>query len=375
MHKELWFSADEYSNRILKVQQALEKRGLDAFLGFQAESVTWLTGYYTKGYGAFQFVIVPKRGDPTIVCRDQSSFYFKLRSPFEHCISWTDSDNQIEVALSAIAETIANDAKFAIELDSWHLTAAKFLALRNGLPKAGFYDAENMVAELRLIKSVAEITYQRAAGKAAEIGMDTALQTATIGTSEREIAAEICSQMISSGSDDPGPGIISSGIRAQHLHGEYSNRSLKAGDILQVECTPSVRNYHARFMRTIKIGGANDQERRNAELLIDIQNRALDAVGPNLPASNADRIYRDGILASGLTNSYTNKTFYSIGLILRPSGGEPLEAVPGCKWHFEPNMTFHTYLLVDGFGFSETIVVTETGYERLTNYSRCLLVT
>jgi GMP synthase-like glutamine amidotransferase len=161
----------------------------------------------------------------------------------------------------------------------------------------------------------------------------------------------------------------------QHLHGEYSNRSLKAGDILQVECTPSVRNYHARFMRTIKIGCANDQERRNAELLIDIQNRALDAVGPDFPASNADRIYRDGILASGLTNSYTNKTFYSIGLILRPSGGEPLEAVPGCKWHFEPNMTFHTYLLVGGFGFSETIVVTETAYERLTNYSRCLLVT
>ena len=38
-------------------------------------------------------------------------------------------------------------------------------------------------------------------------------------------------------------------------------------------------------------------------------------------------------------------------------------------------MTFHTYLLVDGFGFSETIAITEVGYEQLTNYPRALIVT
>ncbi len=226
---------------------------------------------------------------------------------------------------------------------------------------------------MRLIKSPAEIAYQRHAAKAAELGMQAAVQTAKAGVTEREVAAAVCSAMISAGSDEPGPGVMSSGERARHLHGGYSDRSLNQGDTLQLECTPSVRNYHARFMRTIKIERSSDQDDRNAELLLDIQDRALNAVGPGLP--DADQIYREGILASGLTKSYTNKTFYSIGLILRPSGGEPLEATPDCEWLFEPNMTFHTYLLVDGFGFSETIVVTENGYERLTNYSRCLLVT
>ena len=40
MVKDLWFSPDEYSDRILKLQQALKERDLDAFLGFQAESIT-----------------------------------------------------------------------------------------------------------------------------------------------------------------------------------------------------------------------------------------------------------------------------------------------------------------------------------------------
>jgi Xaa-Pro dipeptidase len=38
-------------------------------------------------------------------------------------------------------------------------------------------------------------------------------------------------------------------------------------------------------------------------------------------------------------------------------------------------MTFHTYVLARGFGMSETIAITETGIERLTNFPRRLFVT
>ena len=37
-------------------------------------------------------------------------------------------------------------------------------------------------------------------------------------------------------------------------------------------------------------------------------------------------------------------------------------------------MTFHTYVLASDFGFSETILVTETGCELLTTYPRELIV-
>jgi Xaa-Pro dipeptidase len=87
-----------------------------------------------------------------------------------------------------------------------------------------------------------------------------------------------------------------------------------------------------------------------------------------------DRLYREAILGSGLVRSYTNKTFYSIGLMMSPTGAEPLEVTPESEWCFEVGMTFHSYLLVAGFGFSETLVVTLGGFERLTNYPRALIV-
>ena len=83
---------------------------------------------------------------------------------------------------------------------------------------------------------------------------------------------------------------------------------------------------------------------------------------------------RDSVLGAGLAEQYTNKTFYSVGLLLHPNSGEPLEAVAGADWVFEPGMTFHTYLLNRGFGMSETIVITEAGYERLTDFPRQLFI-
>ena len=78
--------------------------------------------------------------------------------------------------------------------------------------------------------------------------------------------------------------------------------------------------------------------------------------------------------APAIDKTYTNKTFYSVGLLLHPSGGEALEAAPGCGWRFEAGMTFHTYVLARGFGMSETIAVTADGHERLTNFPRQLFV-
>jgi Xaa-Pro dipeptidase len=125
-------------------------------------------------------------------------------------------------------------------------------------------------------------------------------------------------------------------------------------------------------MRPIHLGEASDEDLKVVESLIAIQNLAMEEVGPGVPAAVPDTVYREGVLSKGLRETYTNKTFYSVGLLLQPSGGESLEAAPGCGWNFETGMTFHTYVLAKGFGMSETIAVTETGYERLTNFKRQL---
>jgi Xaa-Pro dipeptidase len=370
-----WFSRAEFSARVERVQKTLNAEGFDAFLAFLPETVTYLTGFFTRGYSSFQFAIIPAEGDPVVICRDVEEYYLDSTCVFPGRVLWTDSDDKTGVAAGAIMDRLGASPRLAVEMGAWPLSVARYEGLRTAIPDASWTDRSTLVSAMRLVKSPAEIAYQRRAARAAEAGMQAGIDAAKAGATERDMAAAICAAMILAGSDLPGPGVLSSGERAFHLHGGYSDRVLRPGDIVQLETTPNVRHYHARFMRPMKVGDAADEDLRTVEKLVAIQDAALAEVKPGVPAAVPDRIYREGVLAAGLRETYTNKTFYSVGLLLQPNGGEPLEAAPGCDWRFAPGMTFHTYVLARGFGMSETIAITETGYERLTNFPRQLFVT
>jgi Xaa-Pro dipeptidase len=369
-----WFEKDEFRARLARVQTALKEKQLDGLVAFLPETVTWLTGYFTRAYGTLQFAIIPSEGEPTMFCRDVEEYYLDTTCVFRDRVMWTDSDDRMRVAADAIRSRVGTDARLGIELSAWPLSAGRYEYLKEALPGIRWQDESDLAPQMRLIKSPAELAYQRRAARAAEAGMQAAIDSAGVGVSEREMAAEICAAMIRAGSDLPGPGVMSSGERAFHLHGGYSDRILEAGDIVQIETTPNVRHYHARFMRPIRVGPVKDDDHRVVEKLIEIQDAALREVRPGVAASIPDSIYREGILSAGLRETYTNKTFYSVGLLLQPNGGEPLEAAAGSAWSFEPGQTFHTYVLANGFGMSETIAITESGYELLTNFPRRLFV-
>ena len=74
-HAEYWFSIAEYQERLVRVQQELRRQGLDAFIAFQPESVSWVTGFFTRAYSSFQFAIIPANGEPTLFCRDVEAYY------------------------------------------------------------------------------------------------------------------------------------------------------------------------------------------------------------------------------------------------------------------------------------------------------------
>jgi Xaa-Pro dipeptidase len=370
-----WFEPAEYHARLARVQAALRVCGADALIAFQPESVTWITGFFTRGYATLQFALVPADGEPSVFCRDVARYYLDRTCVFSDHGTWSDGEDRMAAAAAFLGRRLGRAARVVAELDAWQCSAARHAALAAALPGLRLEDANGLVAKLRLVKSPAEITYQRAAGRAAEAGMCAAAATARAGVTEREVAAEIVAAMIRAGSDHPGPGPLSSGERAFHLHGGFTDRVLRRGDTLQCECTPAVRHHHARFMRTIKIGHATAAERARMDAIIAVQNAALAEVRPGTAAAVPDGIYRRGILSRGLRKNYTNKTFYSIGLMFPPVGGEALEAAPDSAWTFEEGMVFHTYVLADSFGFSETIAVTAVGHERLTCYPRELVVT
>jgi Xaa-Pro dipeptidase len=374
--KQLTFSKAEYDRRVRNIQADMRSEGLDALIAIEPESVAYLTGFLSpRGYNCFHFATVPLDGEPVLYLRDMEIFHFLRSAAFEKNFRWSDGDDVDALAIEAIVAVVGRTARLGIEKSSWQLNAARYERLVNLFPEGlAVKDAGSLIRKRRLIKSPAELSYQRKAGHAAEAAMAAAHKAALAGATERDIGAAVAYAMVVAGSDRAEPGPIASGEAAKSIHCMFTDRVLVAGDTVQLEMCPHVQNYHARFMRPLKVSEASKEDVNLAKQLFAIQDRALSEIGPGVSASIPDRIYREGALSTGRVSRYVNKTFYSVGLMLYPSGVEFLEVTPQSVWPFEVGMTFHTYIFIDGFAVSETIAITDDGHERLTNYSRELLV-
>jgi Xaa-Pro dipeptidase len=97
---------------------------------------------------------------------------------------------------------------------------------------------------------------------------------------------------------------------------------------------------------------------------------------PGVLAQDVDRICREGVLRAGLRESYDNVTGYTLGYYGAthpPRTSDFTRAfLPTADWVLEPGMVFHMYTGAGGMSFSETVLVTDGGAERLTRLERRL---
>ena len=286
------FKPAEFRQRIARAQEKIHRDRQRRLVAVLPESVTYLTGYYTRGYSSFQVAIIPSSGDPVIVCRDVEAYHLERSSPFrERAVFWSDGEDPVEVAARAVSALLGASAQILLETDAWPLSAARFARLQALLPR--MRDRRCRIARGRVAahQVACRGRLPRRAAAAAEAGMAAGIEAAVPGNTERDVAAAVCRAMVLAGSDAPGPGVLSSGEGALHLHGSYGDRVLRAADLVQLETTPNVRQYHARFMRPIKVGQPDDEDLTIVNALVAIQDRALAEVKAGAPAIDADRVY------------------------------------------------------------------------------------
>ena len=198
------------------------------------------------------------------------------------------------------------------------------------------------------------------------------------GLSEREAAVAASRTFLRLGADTARTGPITAGGRSGTLHGLLGDHRLSRGDLLHMELVPSVNGYSARLMRPTVIGAPSPEHADTAARLIEIQDDQIAAMKPGVVARDVDRVCRARVLGAGLRESYDNFTGYTLGYYGAthpPRTSDFTRAfVPNAEWVLEPGMVFHMYTGARGMAFSETVLVTEGGAERLTRLERRLFV-
>ncbi|WP_368516815.1 ectoine hydrolase DoeA [Rhizobium sp.] len=384
------FTRAEYAERLEKTRRAMEKAGVDLVIVTDPSNMHWLTGYDGWSFYVHQCVLVPDTGEPIWYGRGQDANGAKRTAYLAHdnIIGYPDHYVQsnerhpMDLLSKIIEERGWANATIAVEMDNYWFTAAAYASLVKHLPNARFKDAQGLVNWQRAVKSLTELGYMRKAGRIVEAMHQRIVEKVEPGIRKSDLVAEIYDAGIR-GVDGFGGDyaaivpLLPSGADASAPHLTWDDKPMKSGEGTFFEIAGCYRRYHCPLSRTVFLG-------KPTQAFLDAEKATLEGMEAGLAAAKPGNVCEDIANAFfSVLKKYgivkDNRTGYPIGLSYPPDWGERTMSLrPGDRTELLPGMTFHfmTGLWLEDMGMeiTESIVITESGVECLSNVPRRLVV-
>lgn len=376
----LEFSRTEYRARIEALLARMQEREIEALVLFSQESMYYLYGYDQVGYWVYQAVVVPgDGGEPIAICRaaDQHLVEASLIGDVRVWLDDRDHD-PCKLTVDALTERGLTDrhAAVGLELQTHALQPHYYELLRARLAeRATLREASDLVAELRTVKSGAEIDYMRRAGKVLDAGFEAGLSTLARGVREREVHDAIVSAMAAAGGDWPAlPPPVAAGERTlSQTHGSATDRAIRPGEPVTIEIGGAFRRYHAVGLRSACVGEPPREVERTYDALRHGLRAGYAALGPGQPVAAVASAVREALEESGTASRPGRHTGYGIGIGYPPTWVDSLRIKETDDHVLQPGMCFYFYAgaRVDGhdawIGVGDPVVVTDEGWELLAH--------
>ncbi|MCA0918733.1 M24 family metallopeptidase [Pseudooceanicola nanhaiensis] len=372
--KRLLFPASDFQARAAAVQAGLRQQGVDLAIYDEIEAVQWLTGF-PGAMNIYRCLLLPATGAPIFLIRALDCAPFTDVSWIDDVVTFNDWDSPAEVIAQTIRGRGMDHGTIGIDKASYGMPVGFLETLQGLLPGTAFADVGAIVTDRRMIKSPAELDLLRRSADLTDTAMIAAIAAAKEGAVLRDVVKAAYRAYLDGGADPAPVGPITVGKGVDFLHGHLRPEPLKAGEICHIELLPKIAGYSSRMMRPVAIGGATERQQRVADRLIALQDAQFAAMKPGAMARDVDAVVRDALVAEGLREDFTGISGYTVGFNgpATPRTSDFNRVFhPKADWVLAPGMTFHMYLVADGIAFSETILATQTGHERLTKLDRRL---
>ncbi|NPA47787.1 MAG: aminopeptidase P family protein [Thermococci archaeon] len=249
------------------------------------------------------------------------------------------------------------------------------LSLREKLGVGDFKVIDDVIKELRIVKSPEEVRRIEDACRIADDAMEVALEGVGDGVRERDVAAKMEYRMRIEGADKPAfDTIIASGPRSALPHGVATDRAMKRGDFVVIDEGALYRHYNSDMTRTVVIGSPTEKQADVYAAVLEAQKKCVEAVRPGVKTKELDLLARSVLREYGYEENFIHSLGHGVGLEIHewPGVSRFDETVlrPGMVITIEPGV------YIPGFGgvrIEDTVVVTEDGARRLTKTERDLI--
>lgn len=361
------------ADRLELARKATADAGVDALLVSPGADLRYLTGYQALPLERLTCLVVPAEGEP-----------FLVAPALEVAAAQASPAGGLGLEIAGFAETDdayaliarrlpAGVRRFAVDNHMW---AEKLLAFQAALPDAQACLAGDVLTELRLYKTPAEVAALRRAGSAIDRVHRRMGEWLRAGRTEREVGRDIADAIVAAGHATVDFVIVGSGPNSASPHHEVSDRVIRAGDPVVVDIGGTTADgYCSDSTRTYAVGEPPAAFRELYEVLLQAQTAQTDAVRPGITAEQLDAVGRDIITAAGYGEHFIHRTGHGIGMESHEEpyivAGSSRALAPGMAFSIEPGI-----YLPGTFGarIEDIAVCTEDGGERLNLTGRDLVV-
>ncbi|HUF45639.1 MAG TPA: Xaa-Pro peptidase family protein [Aestuariivirgaceae bacterium] len=377
------FPINTYEERQARVLKRMDAAGLDALIVNFPDNINYLTGVDSLGFLWYQaLVLSPRMARPWFVTRSaEEPPTWELSSVRDARFYDIASQDPLAIVADFLKGLKLARGRIGIEPTAFTFSPAQYQHLRALLPQAKLEDATLIVAEERLIKTAAEIGFQRQAAEMADEGIKAGFAALRPGISEVEVAGIMAAALGRAGSEYAAISpMIATGRRSSMTHAMPNRVAIAKGDVVIIELAGVCNRYHCVTMRTAVVGRPSGRVQDVALLLEEAFLAACDASRPGAPAGAPNRACNEVLDRLDLSRTRVHRIGYSLGIAYPPTWLEAMilddtdghELAPNMSFTIEPNLSLYE----EGFGIKlgDTVLCTERGCERLSGLPTGLTV-
>lgn len=350
-------------SKINDIVNYLQKENVDAAWITTPLNIYYFTGYRSEPHERLFALLIQSNGETVLFCPKMEVEEVK-QSPYEgKIIGYLDTENPFDLYQQSFKQIL---------IESEHLTVKRQRELTNAFQIEHYGDIDQVIKDLRNIKSIDEIKKIKHAANLADKCIEIGVAYLKEGISEREVVNHIENEIKKYGVNEMSfDTMVLFGDHAASPHGVPGNRKLQNNELVLFDLGVIYEHYCSDMTRTVQFGTPSKEALDIYNIVLDAEESAIAAIRPGVKLKDIDKIARDIIDNAGYGQYFPHRLGHGLGLEeheyqdVSSTNDNILEA--GMVITIEPGIYVPG---VAGVRFEDDILVTENGCEILTHYTK-----
>jgi Xaa-Pro dipeptidase len=365
---------DMDTERIARLQEAASDRGLDCIALVPGANLYYLTGLSFHLSERPVVAFLPVDAAPAIVLPGLEAPKLDKIPLDILAFPYTDEEGPALAFHQACASLELAEVHIGVEELQMRVMEARYL--ERYAPNCELVTADDVMSQLRVYKDAEELTLMQQAAEVIEAALHATVDQIRAGMTEQVVAERLMIEIYEAGGEGIAfSPIVVAGPNAASPHSGPSDRAIRAGETIVIDCGAMVGGYVSDITRTFAIKHLPDELIEIYEAVKDANAAGRDAVKPGVEAQEVDRVTRAVIEDAGYGEYFIHRTGHGLGLEVH----EHPYIVEGNQEELQPGMTFtgEPGIYLSGKGgvrIEDDVVVTPRGGESLTAFPRELQI-